>query len=336
MKNIVYVLFIFMNMILYSQVAINNTGVTPHPSAVLDLQTTDKGLLIPRVSLTQTTSSTPIINPATSLLIYNTATINDVTPGFYYWNGNAWVRLNDGGSTGNAWLLNGNSGTIPGTQFLGTTDNNALVIKTANTERLRVTSDGKVGIGISTPAERLEVSGNIRFSGALMPSGNAGVTGQALISQGSGTSPSWGSPAGGNVVSVSLATNQTLNSTTWADVPGMSLNFTALSDKALVIFTASGYGPTNSMGYISFRIWNVTSNSIISGTEEKIQSYDDMTGTVTTWSCSTSKLLTGLVAGNNYTIKVQYKVSAIWGTASAVVNPSSYPDEDHMTLSVIR
>lgn len=335
MKNFFWV-WLIVSRVLYCQVAINTTGVTPHSSAVLDLQTTDKGLLIPRVSLIQTTNSSPVNNPAVSLLIYNTATVNDVTPGFYYWNGNAWVRLNDGGSTGNAWLLNGNNGTNPGTHFLGTTDNNALVIKTANTERLRINSDGKVGIGLSTPSEQLDVSGNVRFSGALMPNGNAGITGQALISQGPGTSPVWGSLAASNVVSVSLAANQTLNSTTWADVPGMSLSFTALSDKALIVFTASGYGPTNSMGYIAFRIWNVTTNSNIVGTEEKIQNYDDVTGTVTTWSCATSKLITGLTPGNTYTIKVQYYVSSIYGTSSAVVNPATYPDEDHMTLSVIR
>ncbi len=51
--------------------------------------------------------------------------------------------------------------------------------------------DGKVGIGVATPSEVLDVSGNIQFSGALMPGGNAGSAGFVLMSQGAGNSPVW-------------------------------------------------------------------------------------------------------------------------------------------------
>ncbi len=54
-----------------------------------------------------------------------------------------------------------------------------------------IDSSGKVGIGIATPSEALDVSGNIRFSGSLMPAGNAGTPGQVLISQGPGAPPQW-------------------------------------------------------------------------------------------------------------------------------------------------
>ena len=58
----------------YSQqgVAINITGALPDNSAMLDVSSTSKGLLIPRVSLISTTDVTTIPNPAVSLLIYNT------------------------------------------------------------------------------------------------------------------------------------------------------------------------------------------------------------------------------------------------------------------------
>ncbi|MDY0135371.1 MAG: hypothetical protein RBS14_06775, partial [Atribacterota bacterium] len=71
----------------------------------------DKGLLIPRVALTSTSSASPITSPATSLLIYNTATAGDVTPGYYYWNGSAWVRFATGSS-----VING-SGTATRVAF---------------------------------------------------------------------------------------------------------------------------------------------------------------------------------------------------------------------------
>ena len=84
------------NIFSQSGVSINTTGVSADASAILDVSSVDLGVLIPRVSLTSTTSSSPIINPATSLLVYNTATVGDVTPGFYYWDGTQWVRLATG------------------------------------------------------------------------------------------------------------------------------------------------------------------------------------------------------------------------------------------------
>jgi hypothetical protein len=70
-------------------------------SAILDVKATDKGLLLPRVSLTSTSSTLPIISPDTSLIIYNKATAGDVTPGYYFWDGIKWIRFNDApGSTG--------------------------------------------------------------------------------------------------------------------------------------------------------------------------------------------------------------------------------------------
>ncbi|MBQ21656.1 MAG: hypothetical protein CMD31_12950 [Flavobacteriales bacterium] len=97
-KNII-VLAVFIATSL-TTLAQNTEGVSiapnvnpPDPSAMLDVQSSDKGLLIPRVELTSTTDQTTIASPATSLLVYNTNTVSDVSPNFYYWNGTAWVLL---------------------------------------------------------------------------------------------------------------------------------------------------------------------------------------------------------------------------------------------------
>ncbi len=50
-----------------------------------------------------------------------------------------------------AWLLSGNSATNPGTNFLGTTDNQPLVVKTNGAEAVRVNTAGSLGIGSTTP-----------------------------------------------------------------------------------------------------------------------------------------------------------------------------------------
>ena len=68
-----------------------------NPSAMLDVASNNKGVLIPRVSLTSTMDISTIVSPATSLLVYNTATVgippNNVSPGFYYWTGSKWNLL---------------------------------------------------------------------------------------------------------------------------------------------------------------------------------------------------------------------------------------------------
>jgi len=59
---------------------------------------------------------------------------------------------------------------------------------------LIILPNGNIGIGVSNPSEALDISGSIKFSGALMPGGNPGSYGFVLISQGPGTSPIWMDP----------------------------------------------------------------------------------------------------------------------------------------------
>lgn len=75
---------------------IDNVGIggSPNTSAKLDISSTNKGILIPRVTFANRPAS-----PATGLMIFQT----DSTPGFYYYNGTAWVRVantTDIGNTG--------------------------------------------------------------------------------------------------------------------------------------------------------------------------------------------------------------------------------------------
>ena len=65
----------------YAQVGIGTTN--PNTSAALDITSTTKGLLIPRMTKTQRDA---ISSPATGLMIYQT----DGTVGFYYYNGSSW------------------------------------------------------------------------------------------------------------------------------------------------------------------------------------------------------------------------------------------------------
>ncbi len=66
-------------------------------SAILDVEANNKGVLVPRVSLSSTADVLTIVSPATSLLVYNTARTgtypNNVIPGFYFWDGTRWTPL---------------------------------------------------------------------------------------------------------------------------------------------------------------------------------------------------------------------------------------------------
>ncbi|MCX8111661.1 MAG: hypothetical protein N3E49_00465 [Bacteroidia bacterium] len=79
---------------------------------------------------------------------------------------NQWVIASP--APNNAWLIIGNSGTNPNNNFLGTIDNVDLVIRTNNSERIRVSNTGLVGIGTATPTHLLDVAGEARIR-ALNP-----------------------------------------------------------------------------------------------------------------------------------------------------------------------
>jgi len=129
--------------IAYSQIGIQTN--TPDPSSALDIVSTTKGLLIPRVTLTNSLANpSPVTAPATGLMVFNSGANQPV--GFYYWNGSAWVPVT-GAATNNSWLLLGNAGTVDGTNFVGTTDNVPLNFKVNSQKAGRISQAGMTFLG---------------------------------------------------------------------------------------------------------------------------------------------------------------------------------------------
>jgi hypothetical protein len=149
-KNIIYAITTLFFTANYAQVGINTTS----PNAALDVVSTTNGMLLPRVALTTTTLAAPVVNPAggalpASTLVYNTNTAGDVTPGYYYWSGSAWLRLNTGsGGSGGGWLLTGNNVT-DANHFLGTTNWMSLKLKASNTLLGVFEPNGSVFFGVN-------------------------------------------------------------------------------------------------------------------------------------------------------------------------------------------
>jgi len=100
MKKLLFTLLL--PLFIQAQVGINTT--TPHASSMLDISATDKGLLIPRVSIPNLNAAAPVTAPATSLLVYNTNATTGV--GFYYWDSAKWTPFTGSGTS--HWTKVGN------------------------------------------------------------------------------------------------------------------------------------------------------------------------------------------------------------------------------------
>ena len=119
MKKNIFILLVAFSQLAISQVGINTT--TPNISSMLDVTSTTKGVLIPRMLDTQKNA---IATPATGLLIFQT----NGTSGFYYYNGAAWSLLGSG-STETA--SNGLTKTVNDIQLGGNLTANTAVTQTA-------------------------------------------------------------------------------------------------------------------------------------------------------------------------------------------------------------
>ncbi|MFI5220377.1 MAG: tail fiber domain-containing protein [Bacteroidia bacterium] len=117
-------------------IGVNNPA--PDASALWDMVSTDKGILIPRMTSAQRNG---IASPANGLLVY------DNTLGkFYFFNGTIWLPI--GGNLG--WSLTGDAGTSPATNFLGTTDSQSLLIKVNNVQAGFLDDNDGVFLGRNT------------------------------------------------------------------------------------------------------------------------------------------------------------------------------------------
>lgn len=186
-KNIIVKLLIFILVLPFlgkaQQVIITDDAsyTSPASGAMLDVKSSSKGFMPPRVALTSLTSASPVTSPEVGLLVYNTATAgtapNNVLPGIYFWNGTIWTRLLTGGinstdnlsiSTTGAITLNGAATTfndlvVPVTAVrLGNTNSPTFVVMkndggtsrgvwTFTFENLSVSNEQEVFFSIQMP-----------------------------------------------------------------------------------------------------------------------------------------------------------------------------------------
>ncbi|RYE22521.1 MAG: hypothetical protein EOP51_13035 [Sphingobacteriales bacterium] len=130
------------------------TTPLPDNSAMLEIKTNNKGILIPRMT---TLERDLIAAPAIGLLIFNTAADQ-----FEYYAATpvpGWVGISRNNMNG-GWSLTGNSGTTAASNFLGTIDEKSLVLRTFNQNRMFIDSAGKIAVGSNSPNSSFNIYGN--------------------------------------------------------------------------------------------------------------------------------------------------------------------------------
>lgn len=128
---------------------------TPEPSAVLEVESTTKGILIPRMTSSQRTA---ISSPANGLLVYDTT-----TKSFWYNNtATGWKEMASGGSGGGGSDNLGNHTAIQNLSL-----NNNYLSNDGDNEGIRISNNGYVGIGTTTPTATLDVRGGIHTSNSM-------------------------------------------------------------------------------------------------------------------------------------------------------------------------
>lgn len=162
--------------ILAQNIAINSTGTAAVASAMLDITSTNSGLLVPRMTAAQRAA---IAAPATSLLVYQTDA-GTMGAGYYFYNGAAWVPF---GTNNGGWGLAGNAGTVATTNFIGTTDAIDFVFRTNNTDRGRFVSGGEFVVGNTTTfaGDIIAGYGTFGINGYSNVAGGIGVYGENSV-----------------------------------------------------------------------------------------------------------------------------------------------------------
>jgi hypothetical protein len=106
-------------------------------------------------------------------------------------------------------------------------------------EAMRIMLNGNVGIAKTAPTEKLDVTGNIRFSGVLLPNNIAGTSGQFLMSSGSSVSPVWTSLTATNTPNI-YTTNGTLAGNRVVTQEANNLTFSSTSGNFIYNPSTSG------------------------------------------------------------------------------------------------
>jgi hypothetical protein len=257
---------------------IASTSITPDASSILEMRTTSKGVLVPRMI---TTERDAISSPATGLMVYNTTTNK-----FNFYNGSAWTTMTSGSSyAGTSW-----DGSTIAIGYGGTNSSAAL-----NNKRIMVSSGGAIveAAALTNGQMLIGSTGNAPVA-ATLTAGN-GIT----ITNASGAITIANEPT---VLSATATTDATTTSLTDVLLTGMTV--TPGAGDYIVIFTGS-YENTNSNKQGPISIY-------VNGTQVAASIIQTLAPGNQAQPTATQAYVTGVAAGQ--AIEVRWKVLANTGT----------------------
>lgn len=186
MKYFISFLFLFVTDHCMAQsVSINTDGSTANSSAILDVKSTTKGMLVPRMSKIQKNA---ISSPASGLLVYQ---LTPDSVGFHYFDGIQWLWLEAFANNNSGWKTTGNIGTTSA-NFLGNIDNKGIDLRQDNRLIGRFNSIRDIyAIGDSAAAKNS--TGNPIAIGAFAGYSNNATNGAIYIGHQAGRNNTFGS-----------------------------------------------------------------------------------------------------------------------------------------------
>ena len=193
--TVVMLIIVTGNKVNAQSMGISSSAITPDVSSILEMRTSTKGLLMPRLT---TTERDAIASPATGLIIYNTTASK-----FNFYNGSTWITMFSGSSVVNSVTGTSNRITIGGTAADPTVD-----ISSGYVGQSSITTLGTIGSGV--------------WNGTTIGIGYGGTgatTQQAAINALTGTQSS-------GTFLRSNGTNASLSAIQVSDVPTLNQNTT--------------------------------------------------------------------------------------------------------------
>lgn len=247
-KNLSVLLFLITAMNIMAQTD-SKVGTTPGaktPSAVFEVESTTKGFLMPRLTAAQMNA---ISSPATGLMIFNTT---DSCVYLYRGSIGGW-NSTCALASASAWSVLGNTGTVDGTNFIGTTDNIPFNFKVNNQKAGRIGINGETFLGYQ--AGNVNTGANNTFTG--YQSGLVNTTGSSNVGVGT----------------FALDQNTTAWSNTAVGFKAMHSNTTAsgntaVGDSALFLNTIGANNTT--LGYRAGSSITTGSNNIVIGNAAQV------------------------------------------------------------------
>ncbi|MBL0146118.1 MAG: hypothetical protein IPP48_10400 [Chitinophagaceae bacterium] len=167
-----------------------------------------------------------------------------------------------------------------------------------------------------------------------MSNGNAGTTGQLLISQGPGTAPNWGHVGGVIRTFKASATRTTINSTSFIQVAGLSQTITLTTNADVMISTYGSIETFSSLYGGSGAIVQVFNNGVAIPDMFQTIDVDDapgFTNTMAPWSMMNSLSLTS----GTYTFTVRARKYAFDNFYAGGNTTAPSPNEGAMIIMVI-